>query len=127
NFAVELLVLGDRADAQILPDGEVRENVAALRNITDAVAGALVGLEAKEFDLIERHGTDVGLHQADDGFERGGFADAVAAHEADNLAGQDFEVDSAEDARAVVGNRDVGEGQHGEEKVSGWESGKVGI
>jgi len=42
-----------------------------------------------------------------DGLEGGGFADAVAAHEADEAIGRDLEGELAEDAGAADGNVEV--------------------
>ena len=48
--------------------------------------GAVIGRQAGDLLAVEIDRAGVGLGQADDGFESGGFADAVAAHEADQAA-----------------------------------------
>src|SRR4051794_37579340 len=88
------------------------KDVATLRDIAEAMARALVGFQAGQVSIAEFDGAGVGARESNDGFERGGFADAVAAHETDEAALRHSEVHAAQDTGTVVGDGDVGKGQH---------------
>ena len=55
----------------------------------------------------------VGLQLAADEAEQGGFAAAVAAHQADALAGEDLQVDVGQQGLAADVIDEVGDGKHG--------------
>ena len=63
---------------------------------------------AVEGDGAATHGEEAG-----DRAERGGFADAVAAHEGDDFAGVYLEIDAAENARSAYIGLDGGELEEG--------------
>ena len=90
--------MDDETDVKILLDGEVRKDIAALRHVADAAAGAGVRWQLVDALAVEddRAGAD-GEH-AGDGFQRGGLAHAVAAHECNDLAGVNFKGHAAQDA-----------------------------
>src|SRR5436190_1192996 len=64
HFAVQFFALRNRADAEILPHGQVGKDVAALRNQTKSLARALFRARAREFGPIQFYGARIGLHQA---------------------------------------------------------------
>jgi hypothetical protein len=118
----------DEADAEVLLDGEVGKNIAALRDIADAGASAGVGGEAGEAFAIERDGAGAERAEAHHGAKRGRLAHAVAAHEGDELAFAHLERDAAKNARAVdvdfgggdgkerIGHRRIGRREHKERR-----------
>ena len=63
-----------------------------------AFARAGVGGEADQFGAGEFDRAGFRFDEADDGFERGGFADAVAAHEADEAFLRHGEIHAAQDS-----------------------------
>ena len=90
--------------AQIFHHREQAENAAVFRHIADAEPRQLVRRQAGDVVAVEQHLALARLHQAHDGFERGAFADAVAAEQPDHLAGADLERDAVQDvALAVIG------------------------
>ena len=98
---------------EIFFDGEVREDVAALRDVGDPGAGADVGGEGGDVLAGEGEGAAAHGQEAGDGAERGGLAYAVATHEGDDFAGVHGEVDAAEDAGAGDVGFDGGELEEG--------------
>jgi hypothetical protein len=112
HFAVELFALGNGADAEILPDGKLREYVAALRDVAEPSVRTGFGLKADKFGIAKFDRTGIGADEPSDGLERGGFADAIAAHEAGDFARLNDEAHVAEDTRAIVADVDVGETEH---------------
>src|SRR5690606_2785523 len=81
-------------------DREVREDVPALGDVGDAVAGAAVDGDAVDRFVLETDLAAAVRQEPGDGPQRGGLADAVAAHEGDDFARLDFERDAAEDTGA---------------------------
>jgi hypothetical protein len=55
---------------------------------------------------------------ADDGFQRGGFSHAIAAHETEHVVGLDVEGDAAQDAGAAEGDAEIVNLQHGRLSLS---------
>ena len=102
--------LGFEAEVEVFLDGEVGKNVAALGNVAEAGAGAMLRAAAGDFLVVEGDGAGVGGLEADDALQSGGFADAVAAHEAEDAAIGDVEADAAEDLAAADGDVEVGDG-----------------
>ena len=102
------LVLGDavavETGAQVFHHREQPEDAAVLRHIADAEAGELVRRQAGDGVAVEQHGAVARPNEAHDGFQRRAFADAVAAEEADHLAGTDMKRNAVQDvAFAVIG------------------------
>src|SRR5438445_5319430 len=85
NLAVGFGAAHDEAYLQIFPDRQVRKNVAALGNVTDALAGAFIGAQSLNRRAGQADASAHGFEQADDALEGGGLAHAVAAHETDHL------------------------------------------
>ena len=92
------------AGAQVFHHGEQAEDAAVFRHIADAEAGELVRRQPGDGIAVEHHRAVARPHQAHDGLQRRALADAVAAEEADHLAGADLERDAVQDmALAVIG------------------------
>ena len=90
--------------AQVFHHREQAEDAAVLRHVADAEPRQLVRRQAGDGVAVEQHRAVARLHQAHDGLERRAFADAVAAEQADHLAGADGERDAVQDvALAVIG------------------------
>ena len=104
--------LGDEADAKIFEDGHVGENFSALRDIADALPGAAVGRQCGERLVVERDGAGTGPQQAHDAFQQGGLADAVAAHEANDLADRHVQVDVPQHLAVAVTDAQAVDGKH---------------
>ena len=77
---------GAQADAKILGDSELGENLTALRNQGDASPGAAIGRQRTDISIAERDGARRMLEQTHDVLHQRRFPDAVAAHDAGNLA-----------------------------------------
>ena len=92
---------------QVFLGGQGGENVAALGHVGNAQAGDCVALHADQFFAVEGDGA-FGLtvffrvQHAHDGFHRGGFADTVAAQQADRSAFLNAKVDAVQDMALVI-------------------------
>ncbi len=110
TWPLAFVPVDDEADLQIFPNRQVRKNIAALRDIADAKAGALVGFEADEFVARKFHGAGVGFHEADNGFERGWFLPTpLRPIRQTRLCSGTVQIHAAQNARAIVADGDVGE------------------
>src|SRR3954468_22610767 len=101
--------MNNEADLEVFPDGQIGEDVPALRDVTNPGARALVGLEGCKVLRTETNGALVRPDKPDDGFQSSGLANAVAAHEADQTMLRHCEVYSPQDAGAVIRGRDFRE------------------
>ena len=90
------------ADEQVFAHGHVGKNHFAFRHEHGGVADAAPGGLAVRGPAINE---DVALprrQQADDGLEQGGFARAVRAEQADDLAGAHVQTDAVDNLKAAV-------------------------
>ena len=86
-------------EVDVFGDGEVVEEVVALEDHADAFAGevgALFAVERVDGGGFEKEFTAPGVVEHGEDVEEGGFAGAGGAHDGDELAGVDGEVDAAE-------------------------------
>ena len=74
------------ADAQVLVDRDVGEDLTLLGHVGDADAGNPEGALAGEIAAVEAHLPAGRRHQPHDGLQRGRAARAVAPEQADDLA-----------------------------------------
>jgi len=103
---------GGLADLQILQHSERGKNLAPLRDVANAGAHAGVRIPARNLDAVQRNGSAGDFAQAHEALERGRLADAVAAHQADDLVRRDGKAHVTQDARAADGNIEVLDLQH---------------
>ena len=88
-------------------DGEIGVHLAVLGDVSDLGAGVFGS------SVEYGNGAFLGAEEAEDKFEHGGFAGAVGADDADEIAFGEFQVDIVEDGVIVVGEGDVFEGDDG--------------
>ena len=90
-------------EQEILPHRETWEDVAVLGHIAEAQPGDAIARQPGDVAALEADDADR-RDLAHDGLDGRRAADAVAAEQADHLAGGDIEVDALQDvALAVVG------------------------
>src|SRR5713101_6642554 len=94
----------EEADAEVFRHGEVREDLAPLRDIADAVGGALFRAQAAQVGTVERDAAGTHGQQAHDRLEQRGLADPVASHQTDDAAVRDLERDVPEHLALPVGD-----------------------
>ena len=90
------------ADEQIFAHGHVGKYHLAFRHEHGGIADAAPGGLAVRGPAIDE---DVALprrQQADDGLEQGGFARAVGAEQADDLAGAHVQTDAVDNLQAAI-------------------------
>jgi hypothetical protein len=92
-----------RRHREVLLDGELREDAAALGHEGESAPRDLVGLESRDVVAVVAHGAGGGAHQARDGAKRGGLPRAVGAYQAHELALFHLQVDALHGADAAVG------------------------
>src|SRR5690606_9856649 len=92
NFA-DLVTPRRQADAQVVFDAELREDLPALGHVADADACSGVSGLVREIRVLELDGAALDRDDAHDGLEQGGFADAVAPHQTGAAALRDVEVE----------------------------------
>src|SRR5262249_23034999 len=97
-------------DGEIVPHGEVAEDLHRLEGASDAEPGDLVGLEAFEAPTPEKHSARVGTEQVGDQVEDGSLARAVGTDEADHRARRHLERAGAHRADAA---EDLGQPRYG--------------
>ena len=103
---------GERTHQDVLANGEIRDDLAALRHIGDAGAGTQVGRLAADLGVVE---TDIAGHavgEAHQGLEQRGLAGAVAAEHGGDLPFRHVKANVMQDVAAVVVTVDMGKGQH---------------
>ena len=92
------------AGAQVLHHREQAEDAAVLRHVADAEPRQAMRRQAGDGGAVEENAALARLHQAHDRLQGRALADAVAAEQADHLAGPDLERDAVQDvALAVIG------------------------
>jgi hypothetical protein len=99
---------------QVVLDGQVREQAAALGDDRDAGLADALGAAAGDFPGrrvwgVEDHGAGLGLQDAADGQDEGGFAGAVRAEEGRDLAGRDLDGDLPDDGAATALDGEIGQ------------------
>ena len=98
---------GAGGGGEVLLDGERREAAAALGDEADAEAGDAVDGEAAGGVAGEGDRAVARAEERGDGADGGGLAHAVAAHEGDDLALGDVEVDAEEGLAGAVEGGDA--------------------
>ena len=94
-------------EAEVLGDGEGREDAAPAGHHGDPGAGDVVGAASAEGSaVVGEVAVDV-RHAADERLEDGGLAGAVGAEQGEDLAVGDVEVDAEEDLEGPVGGGEV--------------------
>src|SRR4029453_17065860 len=94
----------EQADAQVLRHGEVGEDLAPLRELTDAARAPLPRPPPHEVAAVEDDAPRPRGQEPHNGLEQGRLADAIAAHEADHVARRHAEGDVPEDLALPVGD-----------------------
>jgi hypothetical protein len=94
---------------QVVLDGQVREQAAALGDDRDAGLADALRAAAGYFGVVEEHGAGLGLQDAADGQDEGGFAGAVRAEEGRDLAGRDLDGDLPDDGAAAALDGEIGQ------------------
>jgi hypothetical protein len=103
----------ERADAQVLGDGEVGEDAPALEHLPDAGGDERSGVgtrdrAAREADRAGCHLAAVKAKQAGDRAQRGGLARAVGAQQRDRAALRDREAHAVErQDSAAIGDTEL--------------------
>ena len=91
------------AEHQVLPHRQAGKDVAMLGHVAEPEMRDLVARQARDIAALEQDRA-LRRHFAHDGLDGGGAADAVAAEQADHLAGVDMHIDALQDvALAVIG------------------------
>ena len=108
---------GVAGHAQVVLDGQIREQAAALGNDRDAGLADPFRAPAGEIDSrrawsVEQYGADLRAQDAADGQDQGRLACAVRAEEGGDLAGRDLDRDVLDDRAAAALDGDVTEFQH---------------
>src|SRR5262249_12354003 len=93
------IALARQPDVEILQYGQVGEDAAPLRHISDAAARHLVRRAARQIDAVELDRAAALRHQAHDGAQRRRLADPVAAEQGGRLAGLHVETDALQDVQ----------------------------
>ena len=101
-----------RDNGDVLGDGEVGEDAAALGQKAQAEGDAVRGGHAGEGLVFEGDVAAARLQQAHDGFQCRGFAGAVMAEQSQDLARGDGEGDIGDDGLRAVAGREVVECEH---------------
>jgi len=76
---------------KVLSHRQARKHLAALRHVAQAPARAVVRGKRGDVASDQHDAAAAPLRAADDQFEQGALADAVAAHDRDRLAGRDLQ------------------------------------
>ena len=91
-----------RPTSQILFDGELRKDLAALRHVADAETRARFGRLRAKIAAVEPDFTRRRRQQSHDAFEQRGLAHSVAAHQAGAGSRRHVEVDVPQRVAAAV-------------------------
>jgi hypothetical protein len=81
DLAVGFRAMHHEAELEVFPDCQVRKNVTSLRHVSNPETRAVIGPKTKQFRSTELH-RSFGLHESHNRLQGGGFADAIAAHQA---------------------------------------------
>jgi hypothetical protein len=88
--------------AQVFHHGEQAEDAAIFRHVTDAEPRQLVRRHSGDGMTLEQNLAAARLHQTHDGLQCRTFANAVAAEQADHLAGPNLKRDAVQDMALAV-------------------------
>src|SRR5205823_3633631 len=99
-------------DFQVFPNGQTGKDITTLRDVAESLARALVGFQAVEFLIVQGNGAGIGPNNADNRFESRGLPHAISAHETNETASGDLEIDASQDPGAIVRDRDIGKREH---------------
>jgi hypothetical protein len=103
---------GGERGLQILLHGEEGEDLAPLRHVADADAGAVLRREGGEILAGPFDAARLRALQPNDRAHQRGLADAVAAEDAGDAARLGDEINAAQAARGAVGEVEIGDLQH---------------
>ena len=95
-------VADHQPDFQVLGDGQLGEQTAALRDVADPVARHLVRRKARYLDAVAFDASAAGAYQTHDGLQAGALAGAVPPEKADDFAGLDVEGHVVKHLRAFI-------------------------
>ena len=95
------------ADLEVLHYAEIGEYAPLLGHVAQAEAGDLIGSSLLDAAAVEADLARQRPHQADQGFQRGGFARAVAAQQHHDFAALCRQAEVVKDMRAAVGAVDA--------------------
>ena len=93
---------GEAADFEVFHHGKLGEDAAVLGDVAEAGAGDGVGFASGDVLAGEGDAPGGGADEADEGFEGGGFAGAVAAEQDEGAARGNMEAESLQDVGAAV-------------------------
>ena len=96
-----------RAHLQILLHGHLLEDVASLGDLRQTVLNDLVRRDALEVMALKEDAAHLGVQQAGDRVQNGGFARAVRADERDDLALVDLKGNALDGVDAAVVHMDI--------------------
>ena len=96
-----------RAHLQILLHGHLLEDVASLGDLRQTVLDDLVRRNALEVMALKEDAAHLGVQQAGDCVQNGGFARAVRADERDDLALVDLKGNALDGVDAAVVHMDI--------------------
>src|SRR6185312_4335071 len=100
-------------NVEVLQNRQCREDTAALRHITDALARNEMRRALREVVAIEFDGAGAACDQAHDAPQRCGFADAVAAEQSDGFTFLYVEIDALQDVKLADVDVNVAQAKHG--------------
>jgi hypothetical protein len=84
---------GGQQQQQVLAHGELGDDLAPLGHIAHTPTSPGMGRPTRQLKTLQLQITAALLQQTDHGFQQGGLTHAIAADQADHLAGSDVEVD----------------------------------
>src|SRR5262249_26045401 len=96
----------------VLDDGKIGKDQAALRYVGNARARNAVRWPARDRSASEHHRAPAWRHQPHDGLDGCGFADAVAPEHRSNASFRQIEIDALQDVAGTVVRIEAGEGEH---------------
>src|SRR3989442_355805 len=104
--------LPPRAQHEVLADREPGEDLAALRDVADPQARALVRWTPRDVTILPRDAAASRRQEADDRLEQRGFPHPVPAHDADDLAPADCHANVGQHPALAVVDVDPIHAQH---------------
>ena len=102
-----LLEVDMHADQDVLDYGHLAEKADILEGAGDAAGGDLIGPQFDQGPAVEVDLALVGLIDAGQGIEEGGFAGAVGSDDADDPAGLQLKIDPVDGGQAAERFDDV--------------------
>ncbi len=104
-------------DGEVLPHGQVVEQLDGLPRPGEALPGAGVRRQPGDVGAVQLDGPPM-RHEAGDGVDEGRLPGAVRADEADQLAGLDVEVDVDDGVHAAERHRDAAGREHAHDSLT---------